>query len=58
MENLTKVIETKKLKDLQGTVVKTKSNLIEPTEAEVRVLTPASAGTTAAGGTFELWYED
>ena len=28
------------------------------TDIEVRVNTPASAGTTSAGATFELWYED
>jgi hypothetical protein len=30
----------------------------EKTDIEVRVKTPGSAGTTQAGGTFELWYED
>lgn len=30
----------------------------EKTDIEVRVLTPASAGTTSAGATFELWYEN
>jgi len=28
------------------------------TDLEVRVTTPASAGTTSAGATFELWYEN
>jgi len=28
------------------------------TDIEIRVTTPASAGTTSAGATFELWYED
>lgn len=28
------------------------------TDIEVQVLTPAAAGTTSAGSTFELWYED
>lgn len=28
------------------------------TDIEVRVTTPASAGTTSAGSTFELWYEN
>ena len=28
------------------------------TDIEIRVLTPASAGATSAGATFELWYED
>ena len=30
----------------------------EKTDIEVRVLTPASAGTTSFGATFEFWYED
>ena len=30
----------------------------EKTDVEVRVLTPASAGTTSVGSTFELWYEN
>jgi len=30
----------------------------EKTDISVRVTTPASAGTTSAGATFELWYED
>lgn len=30
----------------------------EKTDIEMRVNTPASAGTTSVGGTFELWYED
>ncbi len=28
------------------------------TDIEVRVNTPSNAGTTSAGSTFELWYED
>lgn len=28
------------------------------TDIEVRMLTPSAAGTTSAGATFELWYED
>jgi len=37
-----------------------KTPLVIPakTDIEVRVNTPASAGTTSAGATFELWYED
>lgn len=30
----------------------------EKTDIEVRVTTPASAGVTSAGATFELWYEN
>lgn len=32
--------------------------ILAKTDIEIRILTPASAGTTSAGATFELWYED
>lgn len=32
--------------------------LLAKTDIEIRILTPAAAGTTSAGATFELWYED
>lgn len=32
--------------------------LAPKTDIEIRMTTPGSAGTTSAGGTFELWYED
>lgn len=38
--------------------IKTPIALPEKTDIEIRINTPASAGTTSCGATFELWYED